>query len=172
MKKIIVLSLVASLGFLVSCKEGNAVKKVSKANLKQAKKRDSDISKGAPVIKFDKTVYDFGTVTEGEVIETAFTLTNVGKSALIITNAKTILWNGPLGYYEAGFDKGSKRLAELVGASESYSIAGGGDTIDAIYDAGQEDNFTFLSSAGGAMIDYLADGDLPGVNVLLSTPKE
>ena len=90
----------------------------------------------------------------------------------LITNAKTILWNGPLGYYEAGFDKGSKRLAELVGASESYSIAGGGDTIDAIYDAGQEDNFTFLSSAGGAMIDYLADGDLPGVNVLLSTPKE
>ncbi len=89
MKKIIIFSLVASLGFLISCKEGNPSAKVDKTKLEEARKRDNDISKGAPVVQFDKTVYDFGTVTDGEIIETTFTLTNVGKSALIITDAKT-----------------------------------------------------------------------------------
>jgi len=85
-----------------------------------------------------------------------------------ITNAKSILWNGPLGYYEAGYDNGTKELAKLVALSDSFSIAGGGDTIDAIYDINEENNFDFLSSAGGAMIDYLSDADLPGINVLLN----
>jgi hypothetical protein len=89
MKKIIIFSLVASLGFLSSCKEGNAAAKVDRAKLEEARKRDLDISKGAPVVKFDRTVHDFGTVNDGDVIETTFTLTNVGKSALVITDAKT-----------------------------------------------------------------------------------
>jgi hypothetical protein len=89
MKKIIIFSLVASLGFLTSCKESNPLAKVDKTKLEEAKKRDKDISQGAPVIKFDKTEYDFGTVIDGAVIETTFTLTNVGKSPLVITDAKT-----------------------------------------------------------------------------------
>lgn len=83
-----------------------------------------------------------------------------------IHSAKTIVWNGPLGYYEGGYDNGTKTLAMRIGESEAWSVAGGGDTIDAIYDTEQEHNFTFLSSAGGAMIDYLSDSDLPGINVL------
>ena len=89
MKKVIVFGLIASLGIFTSCKEGNAASKVNQAKLEEARKRDVDISKGAPVIKFDRTEHDFGTVTDGEVIETSFTITNVGKSALIITDAKT-----------------------------------------------------------------------------------
>jgi len=89
MKKIIIFSLVASLGFLTSCKEGNPSAKVDSAKLEEARQRDTDISKGAPVVKFDKTVYDFGTVMDGEFVETTFLLTNVGKSDLIITDAKT-----------------------------------------------------------------------------------
>jgi len=85
----------------------------------------------------------------------------------IVATSKTILWNGPLGYYEGGYDAGTKKLAELVASSDSISIAGGGDTIDAIHDINVEDNFDFLSSAGGAMIDYLSDADLPGINILL-----
>ncbi len=88
-----------------------------------------------------------------------------------VTNAKSILWNGPLGYYEGGFDAGTKRLAELVGQSDSFSIAGGGDTVDAVYKTTQETHFDHLSSAGGAMIDYLSDGELPGVNILLQDLK-
>lgn len=89
MKKIIVLTLVLFAGILTSCNESNAAAKVNKANLENAKKRDLDISEGAPIITFDKTEYDFGTVTDGDVIETVFTLTNTGKSALVITDAQT-----------------------------------------------------------------------------------
>lgn len=89
MKKIIILALVLSSLIFTSCKEGNAASKVNKANLQEALKRDLDISKGAPIVKFDKLVYDFGTVTDGDVVETTFTLTNTGKSALVITDAKT-----------------------------------------------------------------------------------
>ncbi len=88
MRKIIIFSLVVSLGIFTACKE-NAAAKVDKSNLAEAEKRDLDISKGAPIIKFDKTEYDFGTVIDGEIIETVFTLTNVGKSALVITDAQT-----------------------------------------------------------------------------------
>ncbi|MFT5761360.1 MAG: hypothetical protein ACI8WA_000471 [Polaribacter sp.] len=88
MRKIIIFSLVVSLGMFTACKE-NVAAKVDKSNLAEAEKRDLDISKGAPVIKFDKTEYDFGTVIDGEIIETVFTLTNTGKSPLVITDAKT-----------------------------------------------------------------------------------
>ena len=89
MRKIITLGLILTSLVFQSCKEGNAAARVNIANLEEAKKRDIDISKGAPVIKFDKTEYDFGTVTDGDVIETTFKLTNTGKSALVITDAKT-----------------------------------------------------------------------------------
>jgi len=89
MRKIFVLALAVSVMTFSSCNDGNASNKVKKANLEEALIRDIDISKGAPVIKFDKLVYDFGTVTDGDVVETVFTLTNTGKSALVITDAKT-----------------------------------------------------------------------------------
>ncbi len=85
----------------------------------------------------------------------------------VFMDADTFLWNGPLGYYEGGYTAGSEKLAELVGSSTVDSIAGGGDTIAAIYKSQQQDNFSFLSSAGGAMIQYLSDGELPGINILL-----
>ena len=89
MKKIIVFSLVISLGILAACSEGNAAAKVDKSKLAEAKKRDLDISKGAPIITLDKKVFDFGTVNDGDIVETTFTLTNTGKSPLVITDAKT-----------------------------------------------------------------------------------
>ena len=89
MKKIIIFALLLSFGFTVSCKETNASLKVDQSKLEEARKRDIDITKGAAVIEFDKTEYDFGTVIDGEIIETSFSLKNVGKSALIITDAKT-----------------------------------------------------------------------------------
>ena len=89
MRKIIIFSLAVSLGMFTACSDGNAALKVNKSKLADAKKRDIDISKGAPVISLDKKEYDFGTVTDGAIIETSFTLTNTGKSPLIITDAKT-----------------------------------------------------------------------------------
>lgn len=89
MKKIAVaLAFVVSAGLLVSCGQGNASSKVKKENVENAEKRDNSISQGAPVISFDKEEYDFGTVKEGEVVETTFIVTNTGKSDLVITNAQ------------------------------------------------------------------------------------
>lgn len=89
MRKIIVFSLAVSLGILTACTEGNAAAKVDMSNLADAKKRDLDISIGAPIITLDKKEFDFGTVTDGEIIETVFILTNTGKSPLVITDAQT-----------------------------------------------------------------------------------
>ncbi|MFY0631358.1 MAG: DUF1573 domain-containing protein [Flavobacteriaceae bacterium] len=90
MKKIVIASIVAfSTVLFISCAETNASSKINKANLDSAKKRDIEIKKGAPAISFDKSVYNFGTVNEGDIVEAKFTLTNTGKTALVISNAES-----------------------------------------------------------------------------------
>ncbi|TYP98298.1 uncharacterized protein DUF1573 [Tenacibaculum adriaticum] len=89
MKKISVIATFAVVvGMLVSCGQENASSKIKKENVLNAQKRDNDISKGAPVISFDREEHDFGTVNEGDIVETSFMVTNTGKSNLVITNAK------------------------------------------------------------------------------------
>lgn len=83
-----------------------------------------------------------------------------------ITNAKTILWNGPLGNYEAGFDMATKACARLIAESDAFSIVGGGDTITAIESLGLENSFGFLSTAGGAMLTFLEKHTMPGIEAL------
>ncbi|QXP74333.1 DUF1573 domain-containing protein [Tenacibaculum sp. HL-MS23] len=89
MKKIAVaIAFVLSTGMLVSCGQENASSKVKKENVENAEKRDVSINAGAASISFDKQEYNFGTVTEGEVVKTSFTVTNTGKGDLVITNAQ------------------------------------------------------------------------------------
>jgi phosphoglycerate kinase len=83
-----------------------------------------------------------------------------------IRDAKTILWNGPLGYYEGGYDSATKAVAKLVAESEAFSVVGGGDTVAAIESLGLSDKFGFLSTAGGAMLEFLEKGTLPGIDIL------
>lgn len=71
----------------VSCGKSNATSKIKKENLAKAQERDNKIA-GVPIISFDKKVHDFGTVNEGDVVETSFKVTNEGKSDLLILNAK------------------------------------------------------------------------------------
>ena len=87
MKNLFVITLVVLGLSFVSCKE-DATKKIKTENLEVAKERDSEIKMGGPIFKFDKTEHDFGTINEGDVVETVFAFTNVGKSELIITSAK------------------------------------------------------------------------------------
>jgi len=88
MRKILIASVLAlSTVVFVSCNEGNAASKVKNENVENAKKRDAEISKGAAVIEFDKTSFDFGTVNEGDIVDVEFTVTNGGKTDLIITKA-------------------------------------------------------------------------------------
>lgn len=91
MKKITILfAFVLSASVFVSCADGNATAtaKINKDNLDKAISRDIEIKKGNASISFDKQVYDFGTVNEGDFVETVFKVTNSGKTDLVITNAQ------------------------------------------------------------------------------------
>lgn len=83
-----------------------------------------------------------------------------------INNAKTILWNGPLGNYEAGYAEGSATLARLIAQAPGFSVIGGGDTVALVEKLGIEEGFDFISTGGGAMLDFLSSGTLPGLEVL------
>lgn len=80
---------------------------------------------------------------------------------------KTILWNGPLGDYEKGFEENTREFARIVAEIAGTSIVGGGDTIASIESLGVMDQFDFLSTAGGAMLMFLEHGTLPGIEALL-----
>ena len=83
-----------------------------------------------------------------------------------IERAETILWNGPLGNYEAGFDDSTRLCTELIAKSEAFSIVGGGDTVTAVESGKHEESFGFVSTAGGAMLDFLEHKTLPGIESL------
>lgn len=82
--------------------------------------------------------------------------------------AKTILWNGPLGNYENGFIEATDSFARAVATSGAHSVVGGGDTVASIEGLGLLPRFSFVSTGGGAMLDFLAKGTLPGIEALES----
>ena len=88
MKKITILfAFLLATNFIISCADGKASTKVNKQNLDTAKTRDAEIKQEVASISFDKKEYDFGTVNEGEIVETVFKVTNSGTTDLVITNA-------------------------------------------------------------------------------------
>ncbi len=85
----------------------------------------------------------------------------------IIAKSKFVLWNGPLGDFEMkGFEKGTEGLAKIIASSRSKSIVGGGDTVAAIRKLGILNKFSFVSTGGGAMLEFLSKGSLPGIEAL------
>ncbi len=90
---------------------------------------------------------------------------------MILKTAGTIVWNGPMGYFELPeFAKGTDDLAMRVSATSAVTIAGGGETLDAINSLKLTEKFTFLSTGGGAMLKFLEGKVLPGLAPLLVTP--
>lgn len=83
-----------------------------------------------------------------------------------IKQSKLILWNGPLGKYESGGGGATKKVLKLVADSKAVSIIGGGDTVELISEMKMEKKFTFVSTGGGATLDFLAKGTLPGIKAL------
>ncbi len=84
-----------------------------------------------------------------------------------IKEAKMIVWNGPLGLIEKKpFDMASEILAKAIAQSKAYSIVGGGDTVAFIRRLGLEQKFNYVSTGGGAMLEYLANETLPGIEAL------
>jgi len=90
---------------------------------------------------------------------------------LLIEESSTILWNGPAGYFEnPNFAKGSveiaKKIIEKNKNNTIYSVAGGGDTVSLLNSIGATSNFNFVSTAGGAFLEYLEGKELPGIKAL------
>lgn len=83
-----------------------------------------------------------------------------------VDGSKFILWNGPVGNYEKGYTEGTFGLAKILAESGKEVIVGGGDTLAAIEKLGIVDKFSFVSTGGGAMLDFLAYGTLPGIKAL------
>ena len=87
----------------------------------------------------------------------------------LIDNSSTILWNGPLGYFEnPNFSTGSLEIAKYIGNKEGeiYSVIGGGDTVSVINSIKIKNKFNFVSTAGGAFLEYLEGKILPGIRAL------
>ncbi len=98
-------------------------------------------------------------------------IVDIGPATLVelnskIKEAKTILWNGPLGLYEEGFDQSSKDILKVIAETKAFSVVGGGDTVKLVKGMGLQDKITFVSTGGGAMLDYLSSGTLVGIEAL------
>ncbi len=91
----------------------------------------------------------------------------------IIAKAKTILWNGPVGVFEfPAFANGTKVVAEAIAQSNAFSVAGGGDTLAAIDQFKLESDISYISTGGGAFLEYVEGKALPAVTILESRSKE
>ena len=88
----------------------------------------------------------------------------------VVQSARTILWNGPMGVFEMSpYDRGTRSMAEAVASlSSCFSVAGGGDTVAALSQAGLADRISHISTGGGASLAFLESGDLPGLATLRS----
>ena len=93
-----------------------------------------------------------------------------------INSSNTVLWNGPAGYFEnPNFENGTKRILEIITEktvkNKIFSVAGGGETVAAINQFKKLDSFTFVSTAGGAFLEYLEGKTLPGIKALNSNVR-
>ncbi|MBQ2267783.1 MAG: phosphoglycerate kinase [Succinivibrio sp.] len=85
----------------------------------------------------------------------------------VIKNAKTILWNGPVGVFEFDqFATGTKSMADAIANSEAFSVAGGGDTINSIQKFNVADKISYISTGGGAFLEFVEGKKLPAVEIL------
>ena len=86
--------------------------------------------------------------------------------SVLIKKSKLILWNGPLGKYEDGGDVFTRKTLKLISQIKTESIIGGGDTANLVDEMKLEKKFTFVSTGGGATLEFLAKGTLPGIKAL------
>ena len=96
---------------------------------------------------------------------------SVIKITTVFEVAKTLIWNGPLGAFEiepfdAATNAAARKAAELTGEGKLISVAGGGDTVAALNKAGAADDFSYISTAGGAFLEWMEGKELPGVAAL------
>jgi len=118
------------------------------------------------------TLKDAAAVTEDEMI---FDIGPDSSAALakILEGAKTIIWNGPVGVFEFDqFGGGTEALAKAIANSDGFSIAGGGDTLAAVDKYEITDKVSYISTGGGAFLEYVEGKELPAVAMLESRAND
>jgi phosphoglycerate kinase len=114
---------------------------------------------------YESGIRNANEVAPADVIVDAGPRTSAGLSDML-QDMKFVLWNGPFGNYEKGFSQSTLDFATAITESKAKSVVGGGDTIAVIAKAGLVDKFSFVSTGGGAMLEFLANGTLPGIEAL------
>ncbi len=114
---------------------------------------------------------DFGVSVPDGFVALDIGRTSQDDFARVIDAAATILWNGPMGVFEdPRFAAGTEAVARAVAASDATSVVGGGDSVAALRTFGLEDQVTFVSTGGGASLEFVELGDLPGLRALRESP--
>jgi phosphoglycerate kinase len=114
------------------------------------------VKKDVGSVAADDMIFDIGAKSANELVE-------------IIKNAGTVVWNGPVGVFEFDqFAEGTKTIANAIANTKAFTLAGGGDTIAAIQKYGIYDKVSYISTAGGAFLEFLEGKKLPAVEILES----
>lgn len=114
------------------------------------------VLKNVEAVVADDMIFDIGPTSANELAE-------------IIMNAGTVVWNGPVGVFEFDqFGEGTKKIAQAIAETKAFTLAGGGDTIAAIQKYDIYDKVSYISTAGGAFLEFLEGKTLPAVEILES----
>lgn len=133
--------------------------RVTKEGFKQWNHNSVAVVKKVNEIQADEEIVDYGPETAARVAE-------------IVKNAKTVLWNGPCGVFEFdAFAKGTEVVARAIAESEAFSVAGGGDTLAAIDKWNLADKISYVSTGGGAFLEFVEGKVLPAVAILEERAK-
>ena len=117
------------------------------------------VLKAASEVEDDEMILDIGPKSAQELAD-------------IILKAGTVVWNGPVGVFEFDqFSEGTKTIANAIATTKAFTLAGGGDTIAAIQKYGIYDKVSYISTAGGAFLEYLEGKVLPAVAILEERAK-
>ena len=143
--------------------------------LENSKKYNCKITYPVDVV-VSKNLENVGKNKEIKEIEEDDMILDIGPKTIssiktIINNSNTILWNGPAGYFEnPNFQNGTKKILEIISQKTAndniFSVAGGGETVAAINKFKKIDSFTFVSTAGGAFLEFLEGITLPGIKAI------
>ena len=118
------------------------------------------IKKDVADVAADDMIFDIGAKSASQIAE-------------VIKNAGTVVWNGPVGVFEFDqFGEGTKTVANAIANTKAFTLAGGGDTIAAIQKYGIEDKVDYISTAGGAFLEFLEGKVLPAVEILEQRAKK
>ena len=150
---------------------GDLIKEI----LKNSKKYNCKITYPIDVV-VSKSMESFGKNKDINDINEDDIILDIGKKTIdnikeIINKTNTVLWNGPAGYFESpNFQEGTKQILEIISQRTDnkniFSVAGGGETVAAINKFNKINSFTFVSTAGGAFLEYLEGKTLPGIKAL------